>query len=57
MKRPALIAFYNVDYDLDPKGTQYWRNRVMKGTFGHNYKNDSSDLIFELVFDHIESWA
>jgi len=30
LKRPALIAFYNVDYDLDPKGTQYWRNRVMK---------------------------
>ena len=24
------MAFYNVDYDLDPKGTQYWRNRVMK---------------------------
>ena len=30
LKRPALMAFYNVDYDLDPKGTQYWRNRVMK---------------------------
>jgi len=28
--RPTLVAFYNVDYELDPKGTQYWRNRVMK---------------------------
>lgn len=30
LPRPLAIAFYNVDYTLDPKGTQYWRNRVMK---------------------------
>jgi len=26
---PQIVAIYNVDYDKDPKGTQYWRNRVM----------------------------
>jgi len=30
LARPLVAAFYNVDYSLDPKGTQYWRNRVMK---------------------------
>lgn len=30
LARPLVTAFYNVDYNLDPKGTQYWRNRVMK---------------------------
>lgn len=30
LPKPIAIAFYNVDYELDPKGTQYWRNRVMK---------------------------
>ena len=30
LARPLVAAFYNVDYNLDPKGTQYWRNRVMK---------------------------
>lgn len=30
LARPLALAFYNVDYTLDPKGTQYWRNRVMK---------------------------
>lgn len=30
LQRPLAVAFYNVDYTLDPKGTQYWRNRVMK---------------------------
>lgn len=30
LARPLAVAFYNVDYTLDPKGTQYWRNRIMK---------------------------
>lgn len=25
-----VVAYYNVDYKKDPKGTNYWRNRVMK---------------------------
>lgn len=25
-----LVAYYDVDYDKNPKGSNYWRNRVMK---------------------------
>jgi protein disulfide isomerase family A protein 3 len=28
--KPLVVAFYNVDYTKNPKGTNYWRNRVMK---------------------------
>jgi len=27
---PAVISLYNVDYEKDPKGSGYWRNRIMK---------------------------
>lgn len=27
---PQVVAIYNVDWTRDPKGTQYYRNRVMK---------------------------
>jgi len=27
---PQIVCFYNVDYERNAKGTQYWRNRVMK---------------------------
>ena len=29
-KKPLVIAYFNVDYTLNPKGTNYWRNRVLK---------------------------
>uniref|UniRef100_A0ABD2WL77 Protein disulfide-isomerase n=1 Tax=Trichogramma kaykai TaxID=54128 RepID=A0ABD2WL77_9HYME len=29
-KNPLVVAYYNVDYTKNPKGTNYWRNRVMK---------------------------
>jgi protein disulfide isomerase family A protein 3 len=29
-KNPLVVAYYNVDYEKDVKGTNYWRNRVMK---------------------------
>jgi protein disulfide isomerase family A protein 3 len=29
-KRPLVMAYYKVDYEKNPKGTNYWRNRVMK---------------------------
>lgn len=29
-KKPTFVAFYDVDYTKNPKGTNYWRNRVMK---------------------------
>ena len=36
---PQVLAIYHVDYNRDPKGTQYWRNRVMK--VAQNYKDIS----------------
>jgi protein disulfide isomerase family A protein 3 len=29
-KRPLFVVYYNVDYVKDPKGSNYWRNRVLK---------------------------
>ncbi|PAV66762.1 hypothetical protein WR25_10495 [Diploscapter pachys] len=29
-KKPLAIVYYNVDYIKDPKGSNYWRNRVLK---------------------------
>ena len=29
---PLVIAYYSVDYTKNPKGTNYWRNRVLKVT-------------------------
>lgn len=29
-KNPILVAYYAVDYVKNPKGTNYWRNRVLK---------------------------
>jgi len=29
-ERPLVVAYYNVDYVKDIKGTNYWRNRILK---------------------------
>ena len=29
-KNPLVVAYYSVDYQKNPKGTNYWRNRVLK---------------------------
>nr|QOJ52477.1 protein disulfide isomerase [Meloidogyne incognita] len=29
-QRPQIVVYYNVDYARDPKGSNYWRNRVLK---------------------------
>uniref|UniRef100_A0AC34PWC8 Protein disulfide-isomerase n=1 Tax=Panagrolaimus sp. JU765 TaxID=591449 RepID=A0AC34PWC8_9BILA len=29
-RRPLVVVYYNVDYVKDPKGSNYWRNRVLK---------------------------
>lgn len=29
-KNPLIVAYYNVDYVKNPKGTNYWRNRILK---------------------------
>ncbi|BFZ02019.1 hypothetical protein BsWGS_05058 [Bradybaena similaris] len=28
--KPLVVTYFNVDYTKNPKGTNYWRNRVMK---------------------------
>ncbi|XP_059171523.1 protein disulfide-isomerase A3-like [Physella acuta] len=28
--KPLVVAYFNVDYTKNPKGTNYWRNRIMK---------------------------
>lgn len=35
---PFVVAFYNVDYVKNIKGTNYWRNRVLK--IAQNYADD-----------------
>jgi protein disulfide isomerase family A protein 3 len=46
---PQAICIYNVDYVRDPKGTQYWRNRIMKVAGGF------SDMKFAV--GPVQSWA
>ena len=29
-KQPLVVAYYAVDYVKNPKGTNYWRNRILK---------------------------
>ncbi|KAL9986344.1 hypothetical protein ACROYT_G000482 [Oculina patagonica] len=29
-KQPLCVVYYKVDWKLDPKGSKYWRNRVLK---------------------------
>lgn len=29
-QKPLVVVYYNVDYLKDPKGSNYWRNRVLK---------------------------
>ena len=26
-EKPVFVAYFTVDYDKNPKGTNYWRNR------------------------------
>ena len=29
-KKPLVVAYYNVDYTHNPKGSNYWRNRCTR---------------------------
>lgn len=39
-KPPFIIAYYAVDYVKNPKGTNYWRNRILKTVqpYTNNYR-------------------
>lgn len=38
-KNPLVIAYYGVDYVKNAKGTNYWRNRIMKVAKNHKKLN------------------
>lgn len=42
-KPPVVIAYFAVDYKKNPKGTNYWRNRILK--VAEQYKDDFSFAI------------
>jgi protein disulfide isomerase family A protein 3 len=54
-QKPLIVVYYNVDYVKDLKGTNYWRNRVLKVaqdykdklTFAVSNKNDFSHELDE----------
>ncbi|XP_054158254.1 protein disulfide-isomerase A3-like [Oppia nitens] len=46
-KTPLVVVYYDVDYVKNPKGTNYWRNRVLK--VAQNYR----DLSFA-VSNHLQ---
>jgi protein disulfide isomerase family A protein 3 len=59
-KNPLVTAYYSVDYTKNAKGTNYWRNRVMKvATEFSNYnfavanKDDFQGELSDLGFDYV----
>jgi len=60
-QNPLVTAYYTVDYTKNPKGTNYWRNRVMKVAteftsynFAVANKDDFSSELSDLGFDYVE---
>jgi len=59
-KNPLVVAYYVVDYTKNVKGTNYWRNRVMKVAkdfptykFAVANKDDFQGELSDLGFDYI----
>ncbi|KAF4521665.1 hypothetical protein B566_EDAN006252 [Ephemera danica] len=58
---PQIIAFYQVDYTKNPKGTNYWRNRILKVaknfenefTFAVSAKDDFQHELNEYGYDYV----
>ena len=42
LQEPIVVAYYDVDYVKNIKGTNYWRNRIKKVTKGHEFKGGTS---------------
>lgn len=59
-KNPLVVAYYAVDYAKNPKGTNYWRNRVLKVakefegklTFAISSKDDFQHELNEYGYDY-----
>lgn len=62
-KTPLVVAYYAVDYVKNPKGTNYWRNRILKVakdysndfTFAISAKDDFQHELNEYGFDYVPS--
>lgn len=60
-KNPIVVAYYGVDYAKNPKGTNYWRNRVLKVaseyqgayTFAISSKDDFQHELNEYGLDFV----
>jgi len=59
---PFVIAYFKVDYKKNPKGTNYWRNRILKVaiehkdkgiTFGISDKDEFTQEINEYGFEYV----
>lgn len=58
---PLITAYYAVDYKKNPKGTQYWRNRVLKVAkefagklnFAISSKDDFQHELNEYGYDYV----
>ncbi|KAJ8412977.1 hypothetical protein AAFF_G00105590 [Aldrovandia affinis] len=45
--KDLLVAYYDVDYEKNPKGSNYWRNRVMKVAKG--FLDQGKELAFAVA--------
>ena len=60
-KEPIVVAYFGVDYVKNPKGTNYWRNRILKvaqsfrGVFNFavSNKDDFQQELNEFGLDYI----
>lgn len=62
-KSPLIVAYFNVDYVKNPKGTNYWRNRILKVAkqyqgkynFAVSAKDDFQHELNEFGYDYVPS--
>lgn len=60
-KNPLVVAYFSVDYQKNPKGTNYWRNRVLKVakewagkiSFAISSKDDFQHELNEFGYDYV----
>lgn len=45
--QPYVVAYFEIDYEKNPKGTHYWRNRVLK--VATNYKDQGVNFAISNV--------
>lgn len=50
LPKPTIMIYYNVDYERDPKGTNYWRNRVLK--VASKYKDEKLTFAISSINQH-----